>query len=209
MTPLDCSPPGPSVHGILQVRILEWIAIPFSRGSFWPRDQTLLSCTASRFFIIWATGKFFLLRGCGNNDGGTVNILSMKEQVTHQLLGNTKSYRRPTRRVMIRSLPCSLIWPLIEMFAVIVCVCVCMRGGERERERDGVGIWKVWHCGDSFLYRAWVFWRRLSLNCRQENEGETRWAGKWSGKWWELYELTYEGNFPRMEDVLPWKLIYI
>ena len=57
--PLDCSPPGPSVHGILQIRILEWTAIPFSRGSFWPRDQTLLSCTASRFFIIWATGKFF------------------------------------------------------------------------------------------------------------------------------------------------------
>ena len=38
--PMDCSPPGSSVHGILQARILEWIAIPFSRGSSWSRDQT-------------------------------------------------------------------------------------------------------------------------------------------------------------------------
>ena len=36
--PMDCSPPGSSVHGILQARILEWVAIPFSRGSSQPRD---------------------------------------------------------------------------------------------------------------------------------------------------------------------------
>ena len=41
---MDCSPPGFSVHGILQARILEWVAIPFSRGSSWPRDWTLVSC---------------------------------------------------------------------------------------------------------------------------------------------------------------------
>ena len=38
--PKDCSPPGSSVHGILQARILEWVAIAFSKGSSWPRDQT-------------------------------------------------------------------------------------------------------------------------------------------------------------------------
>ena len=54
--PTDCSPPGSSVHGILQARILKWIAIP-SRGSSRPRDQTWISCTAGRFFIIWATGE--------------------------------------------------------------------------------------------------------------------------------------------------------
>ena len=36
--PMDCSPPGSSVHGILQARILEWVAIPFSRESSQPRD---------------------------------------------------------------------------------------------------------------------------------------------------------------------------
>ena len=55
--PMDCSPPGSSVHGILQARIQEWVAIPFSRGSSWPRDQTQVSCIIGRFFTIWDTGK--------------------------------------------------------------------------------------------------------------------------------------------------------
>ena len=42
--PVDCCPPGSSVHGILQVRILEWVAISFTRGSSWPRDWTCNSC---------------------------------------------------------------------------------------------------------------------------------------------------------------------
>ena len=50
--PMDCSPPGSSVHGILQVRILEWIAIPLSRGSSWPRDWTPVSYIAGGFFTI-------------------------------------------------------------------------------------------------------------------------------------------------------------
>jgi len=55
LNPMDCSPPDSSVHGILQARLLECIAIPFSRRSFWPRDGTHVSCTAGRFFIILAT----------------------------------------------------------------------------------------------------------------------------------------------------------
>ena len=57
--PMDCSPPGSSVHGILQVRILEWVTIPFSRGSSWPRDRTWVSCIAGRFFTIWATRRLY------------------------------------------------------------------------------------------------------------------------------------------------------
>ena len=53
--PTDCSPPGSSVRGNFQARILEWVAISFSRRSSWPRDQTYDSCIAGRFFIIWAT----------------------------------------------------------------------------------------------------------------------------------------------------------
>ena len=48
--PMDYSPPGSSVHGILQVRILEWVAISFSRGSSQPRDRTRVSCIAGGFF---------------------------------------------------------------------------------------------------------------------------------------------------------------
>ena len=40
---MDCRPPGSCVHGILQVRILQWVAISFSRGSSWPKDWTLVS----------------------------------------------------------------------------------------------------------------------------------------------------------------------
>ena len=47
---VDCSPPGSSVHGIFQARILEWVAISFSQGSSQRRDQTHISCTAGVFF---------------------------------------------------------------------------------------------------------------------------------------------------------------
>ena len=53
--PMEYSPPGSSVHGTLQARILEWVAIPFSRGSSWPRDQTQVSHISGWFFTIWAT----------------------------------------------------------------------------------------------------------------------------------------------------------
>ena len=54
-SPMDCSLPSSSVRGILQVRTLECVVIPFSRGSSRSRDQTQVFCTASRFVIIWAT----------------------------------------------------------------------------------------------------------------------------------------------------------
>ena len=53
--PMDCNPSGSSVHGILQARILEWVAICFSRGSSWPRDWTWVSCITGRFFTNWTT----------------------------------------------------------------------------------------------------------------------------------------------------------
>ena len=66
--PMDYSLPGSSAHGILQARILEQVAIFFSRGSSQPRDKTQVSCTAGRFFTVWATREempssyiFFLL----------------------------------------------------------------------------------------------------------------------------------------------------
>ena len=49
---MNCSQPGPSVHGLLQARILEWVAISFSKRSSLPWDQTLVSHIAGRFFTI-------------------------------------------------------------------------------------------------------------------------------------------------------------
>ena len=54
--PMDCSPPGSSVHGIFQARILEWAAVPVSRESSQPRNQTQVSYIAG-VFTVWATEK--------------------------------------------------------------------------------------------------------------------------------------------------------
>ena len=53
--PMDCSPSGLFVHGISQARILEWVAISFSRGYFWPRDQTCALHVDRKFSTLWAT----------------------------------------------------------------------------------------------------------------------------------------------------------
>ena len=59
--PTLCDPMDYTVHGILQARILEWVAFPFSRGSSQPRDQTQVSCIAGRFFTDWAIGEANIL----------------------------------------------------------------------------------------------------------------------------------------------------
>ena len=56
--PIDGSPPGSPVPGILQARTLEWVAISFSRGSSWPRDWTQVSRIGGRCFNLWATREF-------------------------------------------------------------------------------------------------------------------------------------------------------
>ena len=53
--PMGCSLPGSSIHGISQARVLEWVAISFSRGSSWPRGRTQVSHIAGRRFTTWAT----------------------------------------------------------------------------------------------------------------------------------------------------------
>ena len=68
---MDCSPPGSSVHGILQARILEWVAMPSCSVSSWPRDRTQFSRIAGGFFTSWVTrealdpgvGSLSLLQG--------------------------------------------------------------------------------------------------------------------------------------------------
>ena len=63
VTPWTVACQAPSVYGILQARILEWVAIPFSRESSQPRDQTRVSCIAGRFFTIWAKRKAQKIKG--------------------------------------------------------------------------------------------------------------------------------------------------
>ena len=64
-----CNPMNYTVHGILEARILEWVAFPFSRGSSQPRYRTQVSHIAGRFFTSWAQGKL------KNTGGGSLSLL--------------------------------------------------------------------------------------------------------------------------------------
>ena len=70
--PMDHSPPGSSVHRILQVRILEWVAMPFSRGSSQPRDQTSIS-------YISGTGRWFFTTSATLEAHETCGMLQIHE----------------------------------------------------------------------------------------------------------------------------------
>ena len=59
--PMDCSPPGSTVHGISQARVLDWAVVSFSRGSSWPRDQARVSRNVDRRFTIWASREVLYL----------------------------------------------------------------------------------------------------------------------------------------------------
>ena len=72
--PMDCSLPGSSIHEIFQARVLEWVAISFSRGSSQPRDRTLVSRITGRRFKLWATREALCMEvsACNSGDLGSV-----------------------------------------------------------------------------------------------------------------------------------------
>ena len=75
--PMPCNPPCSSINGTLQARILEWVAIPFSRGSSQPRNWTSVSGIVARFFMVWATrealqGGFLTIGPPGKSLKGTL-----------------------------------------------------------------------------------------------------------------------------------------
>ena len=74
---MDCNPPSSSVHGILQGRILEWVAMPSFRGSSGPRDRTCVSCIANGFCTAELPGKpllrVYMILICHTSQNGTVD----------------------------------------------------------------------------------------------------------------------------------------
>ena len=90
--PVDCSPPGSSVRGVLQARILEWVAIPFSRGSSQHRVQIWVSYTAGTFFMSEPPGK---PRSCNSTPGHiSRHIYNMKRYMHSNVCCNTV-YKQP------------------------------------------------------------------------------------------------------------------
>ena len=89
--PMDYNLPGSSVHGILQTRILEWVAIPLSRGSSRPRDGTQVSCIAGRFITIWATREAWLYKG-------NRKIQSFKRNLPHLKFCQFKNIKKKNKQ---------------------------------------------------------------------------------------------------------------
>ena len=76
-SPMNYSPSGSSVYGISQARILEWVDISFSRGSFWPKDWTCISCIGRQIIYHWTTwevGQLHMLSLLVNNSGWTSTV---------------------------------------------------------------------------------------------------------------------------------------
>ena len=144
---VDCSPSGSSVHGILQARILEWIAIPFSRGSSQPRNQTLVSCAAvSHQGIVCQVSRnsTYLLCfpcspvGTGHHEVGTMSCQPENESESHPPAGPT-AYRinrnspRPPLTLGPQGRPCSaplLLSPVPHKGHRAFAQAVCLPGPE-------------------------------------------------------------------------------
>ena len=99
-----------TVRGILQTKILEWVAIPFSRGSSQPRDQTLVSCIAGGFFTSWATGE------------AQINVNYTSKRGNKKLSSPKYTYHTLSNTIM--NIKCFLH----SYACVCVCVCVCVCG---------------------------------------------------------------------------------
>ena len=96
---MDCSLSGSSVYGIFQARVLEWVAISFSRGSSWPRDWNWVSHIAGRCFTISATREAWTPSGEGNGNPLQYSCLenSMDREAWRATVhGVTKSQTRPS-----------------------------------------------------------------------------------------------------------------
>ena len=89
--PMDCSPPSSSVHGIIQARILGWIAIFFSRVSSWPRGQTRVSCIGRQILYHCATWEALCPKGTKYWDIG--EQLNPKDGERHSFLKAGKSLK--------------------------------------------------------------------------------------------------------------------
>ena len=98
-----CSPPGSSVHGILQARILEWVTIPFSRGSSPPRDQTQVTHIAHSLYIM--LNKYLLNEW--HKDWGVICLAGIAIKQIIVELKDMKGGKRELKPKDILSPPCN------------------------------------------------------------------------------------------------------
>ena len=99
--PMDCSLPHSSVHGIFQARILEWVAISFSRASSQPRDRTRVSRIVGKHFTIWATRENIRQT---QTEGPSTKYLIYQGKQDWETVTNQRSIRNHNAEVYCRVL---------------------------------------------------------------------------------------------------------
>ena len=124
----DCTTPGSSVHEIFQARILEWVAIPFSRESSRPKVQTWDSRTAGRFFTIWATREALLESNIvifssvsEGNSYSFFSFLFFKSRTNHELLCQVLRAFHPRTGNSHQSFCPLSHWKLAQMIICLQC----------------------------------------------------------------------------------------
>ena len=124
---MDCSPPSSSVHGISQARILEWVAISFSGGSSWPRDQIHVSCIGRQVLYPWITREAW-------NISQSNKIEHSNHKKSREGARACDSNPSRERKALSLSPPLSLPFSLISLslcyskshFSWVLCLKICL-----------------------------------------------------------------------------------
>ena len=117
--PMNCSPPGSSVHGILQARILEWVAISFSRGSSRPGDQTRVSHIAGRHFTLWATREAIVCSKTGLHASLPTDVSTWKSKQCHTC------FVPPMELLSLPSVPACKLTLSVNGSPILPAKCLC------------------------------------------------------------------------------------
>ena len=117
--PMGSSPTDSSVHGILQAKIMEWVAILFPKGSSQPRDQTQVSCIAGRFFTIWVIRENYL----GISNLGILRCclrdrIAELDRVVVQSLSAVWFFVTPWTSACQPSLSFTISWSLLNLMSI-------------------------------------------------------------------------------------------
>ena len=159
-----CSLPDSNVHGIFQARVLEWVAIFFSRGFSWPSDRTQVSCTTGRCLTIWATRCKTSAVICLIPFQSLV-LLSRISLFQSTLLLFTHSVMSDTGDPMDCGLPASSVHGIsqariLDQVAISFC-----RGSSQSRDRTCIscfGRWILYHWATREVLSKWL---AISFGC--------------------------------------------
>ena len=189
--PIGCSLPGSSVHGILQARVLEWVAISFSRGSSWPRDRTQVSHVVGRCFTIWATRE-----NCSHEIKRHL-LLGRKVMINLHSTLKSRDITLPTKVCLVKAM----------FFPIVMYRCESWTIKKAECRR--IHAFELW-CWRSLLKVSWTA-RRSNLSILKEINPEcsleglmlklkVQWFGHLMRRAYSFEKILIMGNIERHEE---------